>query len=425
NVSLTVTNACGNNTKTKTDYITAGGPPEAEFGANQTSGCAPLEIIFTDLSKGENITSWFWDFGDGSNSTQKNPSHNYTNPGTYNVSLTVTNACGNNTKTKTGYITADDCAPRPPAAAGGGGGGCPITKYLTVDWEGNNTTKPLYSNDKLAVDLLGPSPDASHSLFLKRGTHAPVVGARTHYLIIVRELEDRPAAPENSVVLVAFNVTPANAVFDRDIFLTLGLNETQLPENVLNVTMAYYDAVAGAWVPLEYEAGGPPNSVAELSLTAPINHFSIFGVLAEVAPTPPPPPARFVPSGLKIDPSEEKIWEAVTFVTRTGETVTISANIANKGGEEGTYTAVLKLDGETKGTKTVTLAAGQSESVSFTVSGLDYGQHEVDLAGLPGEFTTSRTIQWWLIIVLIVALGLIIWGAVWGRRKRRKASEAE
>jgi hypothetical protein len=286
-----------------------------------------------------------------------------------------------------------------------------------VDWEGCNTSRPLYSNDKLAVDLLGPSFDLTHSLFLGRGTHAPVVDERTYYLIVVRELEQIPATPENTVALVVFNITPAGADFDRDILLTLGLNQTQLPANTLNVTMAYYDDVNGLWETLEYEAGGP-NGVAELILSAPINHFSIYGVLAELGPTPQP--AHFVPSGLSIVPSVEKIS---AFVTKTGDTVTITASVVNDGGQEDSYTVVLKLNGQTVDTRTITLAAGQSQQVTFIRPGLDYGQYDVEVAGLSGEFTVSQTLTWWLIILIIIAIGLIIWGVVWGLRRRRKAQQ--
>jgi len=308
----------------------------------------------------------------------------------------------------------------------GNGGGyscsCCYQCGLTVDWEGCITTRPLYcSNDKLAVDCLGPSFDLSHNLFLEKGTHAPVVYTTTHYLIVVRELKEIPALPDNTEAIVVFNITPADAVFNKDIFLTLGIDE--LPENALNVTMAYYDDVNGVWVLIESEAGGP-NGVAELTLSAPINHFSIFGVLAELEPTPPPQPAHFVASGLSIEPSVERIWEPVTFVTKTGESVTITANVANDGWQEGTYTVELKLNGETVDTKMVTVGAGQSKPVSFTRAGLDYGQYEVEVAGLSGEFTTSRTITWWLILVIIAAIGLIIWGVVWGRRRRRARQQA-
>jgi hypothetical protein len=121
----------------------------------------------------------------------------------------------------------------------------------------------------------------------------------------------------------------------------------------------------------------------------------------------------------------EEIWKSITFVTKTGKTVTITANIANDGGQSGTYNVVLKLNGQTVDTKTVTIGAGQSKQVSFTQSGLDYGQYDVEVAGLTGEFTTSRTITWWLIILLIVAIGLIIWGVVWRRRRKQRAAQEQ
>ncbi|RLI34384.1 hypothetical protein DRO66_08905, partial [Candidatus Bathyarchaeota archaeon] len=302
----------------------------------------------------------------------------------------------------------------------GNGGGysctcCYACGGLTVDWEGTITSKPLYcSNDKLAVDCLAPSFDLSHNLFLEKGTHAPVVHTTTHYLIVVRELEETPALPDNMEAVVVFNITPANAEFDKDIFLTLVVAE--VPANAVNVTMAYYDDINGVWELMESEAGGP-SGVAELTLSAPINHFSIYGVLAELEPTPPAQPAHFVAGGLNIEPSVEKLS---VFVTKTGESATITTNVVNDGGQGGTYTVELKLNGEAVDTEIVTLGAGQSKQVSFTLSELEYGQYDVEVAGLIDEFSTSRTITWWLIIVIIAAVGLIIWGVVWGTRRKHK-----
>jgi trimeric autotransporter adhesin len=102
--SLTVTNASGD-VSTKTVDITVEAL-SADFVASPTSGPAPLETTFTDISTGD-PTSWAWDFGDGSTSTAENPSHTYTAPGTYTVALTVTNAGGGtSTKTRTAYVTA-------------------------------------------------------------------------------------------------------------------------------------------------------------------------------------------------------------------------------------------------------------------------------------------------------------------------------
>ena len=78
--------------------------PTADFTADPTSGCAPLTVNFSDASSGE-ITDWSWDFGDGTTSTEQNPTHTYNNPGNYTVSLTVTGPGGSDTETKTDYIT--------------------------------------------------------------------------------------------------------------------------------------------------------------------------------------------------------------------------------------------------------------------------------------------------------------------------------
>jgi gliding motility-associated-like protein len=78
--------------------------PSPEFSATPLSGCAPVQVSFTDLSSGS-PTSWQWDLGNGAQSTQQNPTTTYFNPGTYTVSLTVSNASGTNSITKTAFIT--------------------------------------------------------------------------------------------------------------------------------------------------------------------------------------------------------------------------------------------------------------------------------------------------------------------------------
>ncbi|HEX9793611.1 MAG TPA: S8 family serine peptidase [Planctomycetota bacterium] len=70
-----------------------GGPPLAGFTVSPGSGAVPLTVSFGDTST-QSPTSWLWDFGDGSSSTQQNPVHVYTTPGSYTVTLTATNAAG-------------------------------------------------------------------------------------------------------------------------------------------------------------------------------------------------------------------------------------------------------------------------------------------------------------------------------------------
>lgn len=86
-------NGC-NDTLVRTEYIHLS-RPTAEFTLTPGVGCPGQDIGFTDLSIPDTtLTDWFWTFGDGTNSTLQNPSHSYANPGTYTVSLTVTNVLG-------------------------------------------------------------------------------------------------------------------------------------------------------------------------------------------------------------------------------------------------------------------------------------------------------------------------------------------
>ncbi len=75
--------------------------PVANFLQISAAGCGPLVVQFTDSSyiATGNVISWFWDFGDGSSSTDQNPSHTYQTSGTYSVTLTVTSdfGCQNST----------------------------------------------------------------------------------------------------------------------------------------------------------------------------------------------------------------------------------------------------------------------------------------------------------------------------------------
>ncbi|MBR9919974.1 MAG: PKD domain-containing protein [Bacteroidetes bacterium] len=106
-VTLIVTNECGADTATQ--VITILTPPTAGFSASNSEGCVPLEVSFTDESS-ENVTGWSWDFPGGtpSSSNDANPVVTYNTAGTYDVTLTVTNAAGDNTVTQTGLVIVGD-----------------------------------------------------------------------------------------------------------------------------------------------------------------------------------------------------------------------------------------------------------------------------------------------------------------------------
>ncbi len=91
------------------------------------------------------------------------------------------------------------------------------------------------------------------------------------------------------------------------------------------------------------------------------------------------PAAAFASSGLSISPGEVAI----------GETVTISATVANTGTASGSYTVKLKINGVVAETKEVTLEASASKEVTFTTSKDVAGSYSVAVDGLTGSFTVK------------------------------------
>ena len=69
--------------------VQAGNGNAAPF-ASFTFPCSGMTCSFTDFSRDNgSVVSWFWEFGDGTTSTARNPTHVYANGGVYQVRLTV------------------------------------------------------------------------------------------------------------------------------------------------------------------------------------------------------------------------------------------------------------------------------------------------------------------------------------------------
>lgn len=75
--------------------------PVADFSFVNT--CFGEKTLFTDKTdvKGNSVKTWLWDFGDGQTSALQNPDHQYSQPGKYNVTLTVNNENGCSSSPKT------------------------------------------------------------------------------------------------------------------------------------------------------------------------------------------------------------------------------------------------------------------------------------------------------------------------------------
>lgn len=103
-------------------------PPVAFFSQDKVSGPNPMTVSFIDQST-NNPTSWLWNFGDGTTSTQQNPTKVYPNAGTYTVTLTATNAHGSDSKVSNNLINVTPSSLAIDYLVVGGGGGVIMCEY--------------------------------------------------------------------------------------------------------------------------------------------------------------------------------------------------------------------------------------------------------------------------------------------------------
>jgi PKD repeat protein len=141
---LTASNANGSNALTKNSYIAVSNvlkAPFTDFSASPTAGRVPLTASFTDQSTGS-PTSWKWNFGDGTNSIEKNPVHTYNKTGKYIVTLAASNLNGKNELAKASYIVASNASNSPVAAfsASPTSGSKPLTVSFTDQSTGSPTS---------------------------------------------------------------------------------------------------------------------------------------------------------------------------------------------------------------------------------------------------------------------------------------------
>lgn len=89
-------------TYTDVVYLDVDRRPKASFFADGRIGCRPLTVQFSNTSERANQSTW--DFGDGATSNQLDPSHTYTQVGTYNVKLIARNNLGVDSVLQNQYI---------------------------------------------------------------------------------------------------------------------------------------------------------------------------------------------------------------------------------------------------------------------------------------------------------------------------------
>jgi hypothetical protein len=127
-------------------------------------------------------TAWTWDFGDGSGSAERNPSHFYTAAGPYEVCLTVSNAYGADTKCKTVWVGSSDTGEAPAPGEGLRFYPNPTTGMLTWSGAALSAVRLYNAQGRLALEAsvtggqldLGHLPDGIY-LMQSYGTQGEVL----------------------------------------------------------------------------------------------------------------------------------------------------------------------------------------------------------------------------------------------------------
>jgi hypothetical protein len=318
---------------------------------------------------------------------------------------------------------------------GGGGGGsgggglpasflaCPVT--MSADMQGNITTVSMTKDGVLCKACLAKDATEKNTLELDKDTKVMLADNIVPLLLKFTEASVTPPTAENLIIVgpvyevyaypSTFGSTPSPITISPAARLILTYNPDKLPQNTTEVFIATYDTGEG-WLALS----PVPGAVAEVGKAHGIvSHFSLFAVLAKLAE---PAPAKFEVSDLTINPTQAQL----------NQEIDVSVNVANTGGKSGDYSLELKVDGTIKSTTRVTVATGASQIANFAITGDTAGKHQVEVAGLTGEFEVIKAagpslVNWWLIgIITGVILVLAIWSTVgWRQFKDRKKAKTK
>jgi hypothetical protein len=139
--------------------------------------------------------------------------------------------------------------------------------------------------------------------------------------------------------------------------------------------------------------------------------------IESTAPVEPVEPANLSVSSVSISPQQVK----------PGEEVTISFNVANTGGETGSYNAVLYINGAVEDSQSVSVAPGMTEDVIFTVSKSEAGVYDVSIAEQSGQFTVVSA-GWFggglgtsgIVAIVLIVIAIIV-ALVFVLRRTRRA----
>lgn len=208
--STDIYGACSPETHATTDAFYAIGVgakdsntlPNSVFSADKTEACGtPVSIKFSNTST--NATTYTWDFGDGSTSTDKEPSHSYAKGGTYTVKLTTEGgSCpgAKDEEIKTGYIVVHASPVGIDTFRCGPG-------VLTLEAKGDGTIK--WYDTQAATNQLGTG---------NTFTTPALTATTTYYITSTFPACVTPAVPVKAEVRVCTGIDDENSTANIEVY---------------------------------------------------------------------------------------------------------------------------------------------------------------------------------------------------------------
>jgi len=214
--------------------------------------------------------------------------------------------------------------------------------------------------------------------------------------------------PADQVVRAYLSITFEN-VASKDIELahmTFKVEKEWLEENSVHkwsVVLNQYDPRLKQWLSLPTKRVKEDDTYVYYSVV--ITRFSDFAISG--SRTVPPP--QFKATNLVIDPVEAE----------AGEAITISADITNHSDAEAIYIATLWIDGTIETGKNVSIEAGGTVPVTFTVARDVEDNYQVRVDQLFESFTVTKALPapskpwwvslWWIWQIVGIVVALVVW----------------
>ncbi len=290
--TLTLSNAAGSDSTTQRITVEPDiAVPIADFSVQPTSGAAPLAVTFTITAQSQ-YDSFAWDFdGDGTtdNAIDSSPTFTYQTAGTYTPTLTLTNAAGSNSASRTLTVNEAAVAPVASFSAQPNSGETPLTVTFTI------TSQVAYDTFAWDFDGDGTADDTSNTqatfTYQTAGTYNPTLTLTNDALSDTATqtitVSQAPVAP-----IADFNVQPTEGDAPLTVTFTItsqsqftdfawDFNGDGTPDNTSDNPASFTYQAAGTYNPtLTLNNDGLTDTSARAvtvnqAVAAPIADFSV------------------------------------------------------------------------------------------------------------------------------------------------------